>query len=118
MNVTSEYRKRSFMNGALLYFQWLFQEPKLKVPAMYKASSTCSLLFRISPQNMVSCGTVPPFRDPEMPIDTVGQNRINSPIKSLPIVFFSCGRFTPGLSEPTTDNLGCFPHICLYSIVT
>ena len=40
----------------------------LEVPTIYKAY--CSGLCQgISPQNMALYGTVPPFQDPEIPID-------------------------------------------------
>ena len=55
--------------GLLHIYQWLFQEPKLKVPTICNAnfSGPCK---GISSQNMSLYGTVPPFEDPEIAIDT------------------------------------------------
>ena len=44
------------------------QDPKLEVPTIYKAYFS-GLCKGISPQNMTLYGTVPPFLDPEIPID-------------------------------------------------
>ena len=48
--------------------QWPFQDPKLKVPTTYKAY-VLGLCKRISPPNTAFYGAVPPFKDPEIPID-------------------------------------------------
>ena len=47
--------------------QWPFQEPKLEVPTIYKALRP--KIQGISPQNMALYGAVPPFWDPEIPIE-------------------------------------------------
>ena len=49
-------------------FQWPFQDPRLEVPTIYKAYIS-GLCKGISLQNMALYGTVPPFKDPEIPID-------------------------------------------------
>ena len=48
--------------------QWPFQDPRLEVPTIYKAYFL-GLCKGISPQNMALYGTVPPFYDPEIPIE-------------------------------------------------
>ena len=50
-------------------YQLPFQEPKLKVPTIYKAYVRAKFQG-IYPQNIALYGTnVPPFWDPEIPID-------------------------------------------------
>jgi hypothetical protein len=47
---------------------WPSQEPKSEVPTIYKAYFS-GLCKGISPENIALYGTVPPFKDPEIPIE-------------------------------------------------
>ena len=56
------------VSGRVYHIQWPFQDPRLEVPTIYKAYIS-GLCKGISLQNMALYGTVPPFKDPEIPID-------------------------------------------------
>ena len=54
----------------VILIQWPFQ-PKLEVPTIYKV-----YVRGYAPPNMALYGTVPPFEDPEFPIDSWRYDRI------------------------------------------